>query len=162
MLARRLMRIDAHILTCPERAAVLRNTLANLRASDWGVEPAVLVNRDTPPDRRVRIQRGTRAVLERALASGAEWTLHLEDDLVFNRHLRENLQHWTPLRTASADQPFFASLFRAPGLPPQEERVGSHTALVPAARAYGNQALLLSRSSTSCPPSPADSAGLAW
>jgi hypothetical protein len=139
------MRIRAHILTCPERAAVLRNTLANLRASDWAVEPAVYENRDGHPDRRVRIQRGTRAVLERAVESDAEWMLHLEDDLVFNRHLRENLARWPPLTSASPERPFYASLFRPPGLALVEENADSNSAQVAADRAYGNQALLLSR-----------------
>jgi hypothetical protein len=30
------MKMAAHLLTCPERAAVLRNTLAIFQGSDWG------------------------------------------------------------------------------------------------------------------------------
>ena len=89
-------RITAVLLTCPERRAILQNTLASLRATDWGAEPRVFENRDTHPDRRLRIQHGARALLERALAEGAELILYLEDDLVFNRHLRHNLTGWAP------------------------------------------------------------------
>ncbi|HXU80703.1 MAG TPA: hypothetical protein VN914_04860 [Polyangia bacterium] len=139
------MKIVAHVLTCPERAPVLRNTLASLRASDWGEEPRVLENRDQHRDGRVRIQRGTRAVLERALAEGAEAILYLEDDLVFNRHLRRNLEAWAPLAAAAPDAPFYGTLFRPPGIPVLEGGALANTARLPAERTFGNLALVLSR-----------------
>jgi hypothetical protein len=139
------MKIVAHILTCPERVPVLGNTLAALRATDWGEPPEVSENRDTHPDPLIRIQRGTRAVLERALAGDADFILFLEDDLAFNRHLRANLQRWAPLQAAAADRPFFASLFRPPGVPVSQRETGSDVALLPPGETYGNLALVLSR-----------------
>jgi hypothetical protein len=139
------MDIAAHVLTCPERAAVLRNTLAGLRASDWGVEPVVVENRDSHPNRKIRIQRGTRTLLEHAGEGGADFILYLEDDLAFNRHLRANLGRWAPLQATVAGQPFFASLFRPPGVPLLREDAANHLALLPAHETFGNLALILSR-----------------
>ena len=139
------MNIAAYVLSCPERQAVLANSLASLKASDWGEEPVIIENRDTDPDRRMRIQNGARAVLEQALSSGADFVLYLEDDVMFNRYLRHNLTRWAPLASARAEAPFFATLFRPPGVPASGTQAIANAADFPATCSYGNQALVLSR-----------------
>ena len=87
-----MRRVAAHILSCPERAAVLANTRALLSATDWAAEARVLINEDQHAHRPERIARGARRLLEGALAEGAGFILALEDDLAFNRHWQSELR----------------------------------------------------------------------
>jgi hypothetical protein len=77
------------------------------------------------------------------VADRAEFILFLEDDLLFNRHLRHNLQHWPPLLRAARDGHFFASLYN-----PTIRRLSSDPSAsffeADSNAVYGSQAFLLS------------------
>lgn len=88
------MTIHPAMLTCPERAEVRAATLASWARTDWGNAPAVYENESAAPEPITRLNAGFSALLRRALATGANYLLLLEDDLRFNRHLRANLAAW--------------------------------------------------------------------
>lgn len=64
----------------------LEATLARWRATDWECDPLVVT--DAPAER----------VLRAACDNPADYYLFLEDDLIFNLHLRDNLTTWRPLQ----------------------------------------------------------------
>src|SRR5438128_395708 len=53
---------------------------------------------ETGVDRRDRQTKTALGALQWSLDAKAEYILFLEDDLAFNRHLRHNLERWSPLR----------------------------------------------------------------
>src|SRR5205807_474097 len=88
--------LSAYIITCPERQEILQQTLADLRSTDWREVPQIEVDQSPAERKQERIVQTARQMLTRAVASGAAYILYLEDDLIFNRHLRHNLEHWWP------------------------------------------------------------------
>jgi hypothetical protein len=136
------MRMEAFMLSCPEREAVRRQTLEHLRQTDWAEEATVIVEDSDLPRRQERQERGALRLLQAALAqSGWDYALCLEDDLRFNRHLRHNLESWQPLR---AGRVALASLYnpniRRLRTLPEERCFIADTEAV-----YGAQAFLLGR-----------------
>ena len=109
------IRIDAYILSCPAREVMREQTIANLRATDWGDEPQVEIDQTTFARRQERQESTALRLLQRAVADGPDYILFLEDDLEFNRHLRFNLEHWYPLVNTPPRRPFFASLYNPNG-----------------------------------------------
>lgn len=141
------MKIAAFLLTCPGRAAELARTLDRLAATDWGEIPAIHCDRAAlqPPWRS--IAAATRILLEKALATGADYLLTLEDDIAFNRHLRHNLTHWPALRDGRLH---LATLYN-PGIraadgglpPPRRDSARDYAALPD--RVIGSQGMIHSR-----------------
>ncbi len=133
-------RVAATVLTCAGREAVLAQTLANLRRSDWGEEPTVFRDLGAGPDHMGRQKVAARQLLTEALGRPWEYLLFFEDDIDVNDHLRHNLTTWGPLVTRKAQ---FASLY-APGGMPFVAR-GPRVAVPDPAYFYGAQGMLLSR-----------------
>jgi hypothetical protein len=140
------VKIDAWMVSCEERSAVRRKTLDLLAGSDWGADP-VRVHLDSAEEshKKERMVRAYRETLERSLEfsleSNSEYILVLEDDLIFNRHFRHNLQKWEPLRQGYLD---FGSLYN-PNARPDACSASGRFYLSAPARSYGSQAYIFSR-----------------
>ena len=128
--------IEAVILTCPERKELLAQTMANLMATDWGVEPTIVLDMNTHHDKRERMTLTCRRLLTEALAKPWEYLLFLEDDLQFNRYFRHNLETWAPL---AAGDLMLGSLYRP------DHVVVSPTGEAKVNTVYGSQAFVMSR-----------------
>ncbi len=134
------MRIAPVIITCPERAQLLVQTLAYFCETDWPGRPHVQMDDSHAGDRRARLTRNAQCGLEWFLAeSDAKFALLLEDDLEFNLHLRWNLERWSPIVDGSLR---FGSLYN-PGI----RRLGDGNGyfLADPEACYGGQACVLSR-----------------
>lgn len=132
------------MVSCPERAALRAQTLANLAATDWQGEVAVAVDDGSGPDRIARIDATWRRALALAAASEADVILVMEDNLDFNRHLRANVLSWPRLAGVVATSPFFGSLYN-PGLYAVHSRPPQRYDLMDPKGCWGGQALLMSR-----------------
>jgi len=123
---------------------VRAQTAAAFAATDWGAAFEEIIDDGACPDRVRSINRTWRRMLERAQAEGSEFCLLLEDDLDFNVHLRCNLSRWRPLARASADRPFFGSLYN-----PQRSyllrQVAEHFIVAEPWGFWGTQGIVLSR-----------------
>jgi hypothetical protein len=115
-MTRSLPTLGAWLYTCPERALVCAGTLRRWQLTDWGEVPTVVVDDGTPPTSTVRLLANARRTLTLAATQHVDYYLFLEDDLLFNPHLRHNLLHWQPL---SDGWLWMGSLFN-PGLAPDE------------------------------------------
>ena len=94
--------------------------------------------------RSERVQRISRQVLhalQQFLDHSSDYLLLLEDDLSFNRHLRHNIERWRPFRRREIA---LAGLYNA-GFRELAFDVRGHAVAVVPERAFGTQALLLSR-----------------
>ena len=138
------MKLGAIMISCPERAAVRRQTLANLAMTDWGEEVTVVVDEGSGPDRIERIDATWRRALALAAKSAADVSLLMEDDLDFNRRLRANLLDWPRLRGMGGGSPFFASLYN-PGFCAVHDRPKDRYAVMDPNACWGAQGLLVSR-----------------
>jgi ADP-heptose:LPS heptosyltransferase len=139
---RRSIQVKAVMITCPERETIRQKTLANLARSDWGEAPLhIQVDRGTGDNHQQRQTRCAYLALKMGLELDADYVLFLEDDLDFNRHLRHNLNSWTPLKTGRVT---LASLYN-----PSVRELAcdlEHTARVVAPDSvFGSQALVISR-----------------
>jgi hypothetical protein len=108
------------IITCPGREAMLERTVRSLVETDFefgaGHFSMVKVQHDenTCERKQERQERNSLAALEGILTEqpAADVILFCEDDILFNRHLRWNLEHWQPLLTAlHHGERFFGSLY---------------------------------------------------
>lgn len=90
------MTFAATLITCPIRDDLCEQTLASLAKSDWGVKPEIFRDEESGSSERTR-QYTLRALNWFFSATHADYCLFLEDDVLFNVHLRWNLEHWTPL-----------------------------------------------------------------
>lgn len=118
------------IITCPGREAMLEQTLASWRQTDFGkVEPLIQMDTNQHERKQERQEHNSLAALKLAIQTLAmnrtdltapEFILFMEDDIIFNRHLRHNLENWAPIRRHVANQEkihtvqeeaFFASLY---------------------------------------------------
>jgi hypothetical protein len=130
------------MISCGERAAIRRRTLASLTASDW-CDDVVVEFDDGRLERREERQTLTALhLLERAIRDRPEFVLFLEDDLEFNRHLRHNLECWEPLRSSS-DGHFFGSLYD-PNIRRLESAPERSFFVADPGAVYGSQAFVLS------------------
>ncbi len=142
-LGRRDTRLVACMISCPERDALRQRTLRDLACSDWDSEPRVIMLDGAAPDcdRRQHQAQTAWLALSLSLDHRFDYLLFLEDDLVFNRHLRHNLLRWFPLRAGHIT---LAGLYN-PGLREWACDV-PHNAIVIEPRAvFGSQAFLLAR-----------------
>lgn len=136
------LRLRAVMISTPERAKLRAATLRHLAHTDWGAEPVVLqVDARAGGDRVANIVRNGHRALRRGLHTGADYVLFLEDDLVFNRHLRHNLESWRLLREGEIT---LAGLFN-PRLTEWAGSARDHALVVDPNSVYGSQACLLSR-----------------
>ena len=128
------------VITCPERAQMLKQTLANFGETDWTEPPHIQMDDLQSEDRRARQTRNVQRGLEWYLTeSDADFALLLEDDLEFNLHLRWNLERWSPMVDGHLA---FGSLYN-PNIRRLSE--GSDYFLADPNACYGSQAFLLSR-----------------
>jgi hypothetical protein len=134
--------VTAWMITCEERGETRRATLASLATTDWPDLPLqVQVDPERRGDRRERISRQVFRVMQQFLDQSAHYLLLLEDDLVFNRHLRHNLEHWRPFRERDIT---LGGLYN-PGLREIAFDLAGQALAVAPHDAFGTQALLLSR-----------------
>jgi hypothetical protein len=130
--------------SCAGRESVLRETIADLAATDWDYAPIIEIDDVcTSPSPLLRQRVLVRRILERAVRERAEFLLLLEDDLEFNQKIRANLSRWFPLRTTSSQRHFFASLFN-PGVSFRRLIAEMAYAEAEPSTVYGSQALLMS------------------
>jgi hypothetical protein len=84
-------RVRLYVVSYPANAESLRQTLASVRASDWGDEPEVVMQPADWPVGREAGARTYRMALERAAADGCDFAVILEDDVRVGAHVRHNL-----------------------------------------------------------------------
>jgi Methyltransferase domain len=134
------MKTQAIMITCPERAETLDQTLMRLEHTDW--EGSVYIQRDpcASDDPRVRQTQNVKDALGWFLSqSEADFALILEDDLDFNSHLHWNLERWSPM---VGERLHFGSLYN-PNIRSLSE--GEDHFVADPAACYGSQAYLFSR-----------------
>lgn len=133
----------AYMISTTERREVRRETVADLRTSDWAAPPVVVLDLARHARKQDRIGDTTRRALLRALADGGDLLLLLEDDVEVNRTIRANLAAWPPLRDRRPGSHFFASLYNpnVGSIDPAAD--GATWRRVDPELAYGAQALVL-------------------
>lgn len=153
------MNIALVIITCSGREKLLTQTLASLLSTDIGsdVHPLVICDTSKFERKQERQEHNSLAALEEVLVQNweAEVILFCEDDIIFNRHLRWNLERWEPLRNyagslrpgnaePSVKDLFFGSLYD-PGIPELQMYEDKHYFVAHPNRIYGSQCFVLSR-----------------
>ncbi len=135
-------RFEAVMISCAARNELRQRTLGNLAKTDWADTPVhVLVDEsDEVAFQEKRAQR-TYEALKESLERGPDYTLLLQDDLDFNRHIRGNLQNWNPLRTESLT---LASLYNHQ-LRELALNLDDNARIVDPKSLLGSQALLISK-----------------
>lgn len=110
-------------MTCPGREAMLEQTVASFEATDFsakdecpfGVAPVIQIDTNQQARLQERQEHNSLSAIQAALnhsASNDDFIIFCEDDIIFNRHLRHNLENWLPLkRIAGTGAFFFASLY---------------------------------------------------
>ncbi len=134
--------LEAVMISCAERDQLRQRTLQNLERTDWGKLPVhIQIDESDGKDHEQRQTACALLALKAALARTADYVLFLEDDLEFNRHIRHNLEQWTPLRARTAT---LAGLYN-----PQLRIIAcdkaSHSRIVAPKSVFGSQALVISR-----------------
>ncbi len=133
---------QAAMITCPERQAMVQETLARLRRSDWGERPVhVQLDEGQSSDRVARISAVARLALSWLAEQNADYALLFEDDVDFNRHFLENLLAWAPLQH---DEVTLASLCNF-GIPPLAGDPRRHFIVADPLSMHGSQGYLISR-----------------
>jgi ADP-heptose:LPS heptosyltransferase len=136
------LRIEACVISCKPREGLLRQTLASLRASDWGDRPVHIeidASLDVSPN--IRQTDTALAALQASLRTPATHILFLEDDVIFNQHLLHNLVNWAPLANGVA---IFASLYN-PGIRALASNFRENYSLCPSEACFGSQAFIIAR-----------------
>jgi hypothetical protein len=104
------------MVSCLAREQTRAATIASLKSSGWAEDPVVCLEDPEcklPLHRHMMLVRTTLELARRN--SDAEMILLLEDDVIFNRRFKHNLEAWEPLRAHRPGNHFFASLFN-PGV----------------------------------------------
>lgn len=135
--------IVAYMLSCKARDQMRRETLRRLRDTDWEAQVTVVLDQSRSENSQERQQETSRHLLTRAARDGGAFVLFLEDDLAFNRHLRHNLDSWSPVRHCGPSGYLLASLYN-PGLSLTESLYDRRTASAHRMTVIGSQALLMS------------------
>jgi hypothetical protein len=120
--------------------------MARWQATDWGSNPFVVWDDGVGPLSEERIVATAHRMLSLAARCPADYYLFLEDDLLFNRHLRKNVLSWPPLREGWL---WMGSLYN-PSHPARDpggvvDRWGQPYFRVARGAFWGTQAMLLSR-----------------
>lgn len=138
-------RLHACMISCHEREAVRTETLQRLTQTDWGTRPVqVQIDPQRFPSKWDSQAHNIWLALQGALKTDAEFFLFLEDDLQFNRHLRHNLEAWSPMRRRKLT---LASLCNRGGYALACDVKHNLTVAYPKS-IEGSQAFVLSRSAT--------------
>jgi hypothetical protein len=137
------MNLTAVMVSCPERRETRDRTIAHLSATDWQQPPEVVIDDAAETTKIGRIDATWRRALGRAAAADADLVLLLEDDLDFNRCLRENLARWSRVRGVNRNQPFFGSLYN-PGIAAVHTRPEACYRVMAPRGCWGAQALVMS------------------
>jgi hypothetical protein len=116
-------RVRLYVVSYPANAESLRQTLASVRASDWGAEPVVVMQPADWPVGREAGARTYRMALERAAADGCDFAVILEDDVRAGWHFRHNLLTNPLVRRDAAD---YLGLFLPDLVADPWERAESH------------------------------------
>jgi ADP-heptose:LPS heptosyltransferase len=117
-----------------------QETFRNLARTDWAQDfPHLHTN--LPVTNDDAYLSALRAGLENALKSNPDYVLLLGDKLVFNKHLRHNLESWNPF---SSGRLAAASLYNA-GVREFAFDLTNNARLVAAPASFGSQAFLLSQ-----------------
>ena len=141
------MNLALVIITCPGREEMLHKTIDALNQTDYGRPALIQFDTNTCERRQERQERNALAALELVLREQphAEVILFCEDDIVFNRHLRWNLERWKPLLIAlhNGDK-FFGSLYDPTIREVFASPLDNYFIADPAA-VYGSQCFVLTR-----------------
>lgn len=139
------MLIQAYMISCPAREQLRAGTIASLKAGGW-LEPPIVCLEDRqwelPLHRHMALVRSALELARRD--EHAQMILFLEDDVIFNRHFRQNLDAWQPLREQRPGDHFFASLFN-PGVRFLRSDPARACAEAKPDSVWGSQALLIAR-----------------
>jgi hypothetical protein len=130
------------MISCRERSLVRAETVRRLAATDWGREAELVLDDESGADRLDRIHRTWHRALECAARAAGDFVLLLEDDLIFCRRLRTNLESWNPLARTSRRQPFYASLYN-PGMPYLWRNVRDRFMVAHPHDIWGSQAIVM-------------------
>lgn len=137
------MKLGAVMVSCRERAEVRAATLRNLAATDWSEDVALAIDDEAETGRLPRITATWRRAVAHAAEADADVVLLMEDDLDFNRYLRENLASWPRLAGVDRSQPFFGSLYN-PGFPVMHTWPAGHCHIMHAEACWGAQTYVAS------------------
>lgn len=90
------MTIATAMVSCPgHRDKIREETIARLAETDWNDEPRVFATcRD---DYYHGIHDAHLALQWFLTETNSDFLLFIEDDIIFNRHLRWNIEHWSPI-----------------------------------------------------------------
>jgi hypothetical protein len=132
------------MLSCLERQATRHATIAGLEATDWADEPTVIVDESSGPDPAERQIANCYRLLQSARSADCEAILFLEDDLLFNAHLKHNIFSWPALQACQRGSHFFASLYN-PGIKPKLNTFADEQYEAIPGDVYGSQAIILSK-----------------
>jgi hypothetical protein len=134
----------AYVLSCEERADVCAETVADLGLTDWTSAPVIVLDESTASRKLQRIVDAGLALLARAVDESErdDVLLVCEDDVSFNRSLRHNLEHWSPVVDRRADGHLFGSLYNpnVVALPTD----GATATVADPRRFYGSQGMVMS------------------
>ncbi len=140
--AHRTVRLVACMVSCSAHDSLRRQTLRRLAATDWGQRPVLVVmEQERFPSPSDRFVHAAWRALRQCLQTAADYIFYLEDGLSFNRHVRQNLESWPPLRRGDVT---FASLYN-PGLRELAWDVDRNATVVEPESYYGTRALLIAR-----------------
>jgi hypothetical protein len=133
--------IVACMVSCARRKTVCKRTLRSLERAGWLGRVLVQLEEHAFESQAKNLTADTRVAIERGFATGAEYVLLLEDDLVFNRFFWHNLKCWAPLRRRDVTLAGFYN----PGHRILACDVRNNAMIIEPNSIYGSQALLLSR-----------------
>ena len=137
----RSLQIEAVMISCTARNELRQQTLADLAKTDWGSLPLIQFDdgkENLPVQRQLR---STQIVLQKALEKNPDFVLFLEDDLLFNRHLRHNIFNWSPVKNKLVT---LASLYN-PKIREFACDTRHNVRIVHPSSVFGSQAFLISR-----------------
>lgn len=135
----------AVMLSCEERHAVRRATLAGLASVGWPAPVAVVMDDGVGESRLERIHRTWRRVIQRAARAETRCVLLLEDDVVFGRHFTHNLSSWRVVHDIPPGGALYASLYN-PSRPFIVQRPAERYAVAHPNSLWGAQALVMTPS----------------
>jgi len=156
---RRELHIGLVIITCPGREKLLKQTVESMQATDLlrGHATCFIQRDETTFERRQeRQEHNSLAALKRMVETPLrpDLILFCEDDIVFNPHLRHNLERWSPLRNHQRNTPgqpkpslreyFFGSLYD-PTIRELSAHPEEHYFIADPEAVYGSQAFVMSR-----------------
>ncbi len=100
----RPLQMEAIMISSPGRKDLRKRTIHNLTQTDWGDAPLHVRYFDdsSEDDFQKRQTSCLYLALKQSLEFEADYVLLLSDALDFNRHIRRNLQRWSPVKTRNA------------------------------------------------------------